>query len=201
MRGFWFLTLISVLGCSRVPSSYTENQKPHHAVNSGIALSTVITSEQDGMPAMRISLKNVATTSISIQTGWFGQVPYPAASFAFRIALRDGRRFELFCDLCGNGGLVPGRPVNYWVELRAGNTWSIDLPLKAFLYVDSGNQCLGNIATRQATIITTIQGVSALSDTDQVNEKVVWAGTVSAETTLPIFSRRVERWLASTTDR
>lgn len=122
--------LVAALGCSPAPSAHVPHPRSFHPITSGVALGTIITSDKGRMPALRISLKNVAETSISINTG---EAFYPVANFTFQIALQDGRRLELLCDLCGNGGILSGHPVNYWVELLPGKTWSFDLPLRGFL--------------------------------------------------------------------
>jgi hypothetical protein len=186
--------LVAALGCSPAPSGHLPHQSSFHPITSGVTLYTVITSDKGGMPALRISLRNVAETSISVETG---RPFYPAANFTFQIALQDGRRFELLCDLCGNGGIVPGRPANYWVELRPQKTWSFDLPLRGFLYVDSGDQRLDKLAARQATIATTLRGTKPRESLDPADGKTVWEGTASVDITLPAFSRRVQRRLAS----
>jgi hypothetical protein len=186
--------LVAALGCSPAPSAHVPHPRSFHPITSGVALGTIITSDKGRMPALRISLKNVAETPISIETG---QAFYPAANFTFQIALQDGRRLELLCDLCGNGGILSGHPVNYWVELLPGKTWSFDLPLRGFLYVDSGDQRLDKMAARQATITTTLRGTKPREDIDPADGKTVWEGTASAYITLPAFSRRVQRWLAS----
>jgi hypothetical protein len=186
--------LIASLGCSPTPSAHVPQPRTLHLVTSGLALTTSIASDKSRLPALRINLKNVAGTSIRVETG---QASYPAANFTFQITLQDRRRFDLLCDLCGNVGIAPGHPVNYWVELPPGKTWVFDLPLRGFLYVDSGDQRLDNIAARQATITTSLRGTKPREDIDPADGKAVWAGTASAQVSLPAFSRRVQQWLAS----
>jgi hypothetical protein len=187
--------LVAALGCSPAPSAHVLPPRNLHPTTSGVALTATITSDKSRMPALRISLKNIDGTSIRIATG---HASFPAANFTFQITLRDRRRFELLCDLCGNGGIVPGHPLNYWVELSPGKTWNLDIPLRGFLYVDSGDQRLDNIAARQATIATTLQGIELREDIDQTADGMaVWEGTASADASLPSFSRRTQRWLAS----
>jgi hypothetical protein len=66
--------LVAALGCSPAPSAHVPHPRSFHPITSGVALGTIITSDKGGMPALRISLKNVAEMSISIETG---QAFYP----------------------------------------------------------------------------------------------------------------------------
>ena len=184
---------MAVLGCSRAPSPSADHRTAIYAIYSGVTMSISLTSETDGMPALRICLKNTGITSVDVVTGL---IAYPAGSFTFTIALRDGRHFQVFCDICAPA-ILGGNADSYVVELPAGHTWSSDIPLTAFLYVDSGDQHLDNADAKKALLITKIQGTWSPLENDQANQRTVWKGTASASTTLPYFSRPVERWLAA----
>jgi hypothetical protein len=186
--------LIFAISCSPESPAPRTPPRSFHPIIAGVDLRAVIANGKGGMPALRVVPVNNGLTPVNIRTGL---TAYPAAGFEFQITLRDGRVFLLFCDVCGNGGIAPGRVINYWVELLPGKTWYFDIPLQGFFYVDSGDRRLNNIAASQATVATTLRGVSALNDIDRVEGKNVWQGAVSAKFTLPVFSRRVQRWLAA----
>jgi hypothetical protein len=193
MKNIWLIGWMAIVGCSRAPSPSADHSGAIHAIYSGITLSTSLTSDIDGMPALRICLRNTGITSVDVVTGLIG---YPVGSFSFEIALRDGRRFELLCDICAPA-ILGGNADSYVVELAAGHTWSSDIPLTAFLYVDSGDQHLDNADAKKALLITKIQGTWSPFENVRANQRTVWKGTASAGTTLPSFSRPVERWLAA----
>lgn len=187
---------MAVLGCSRAPSPSADHISAIHGIYSGITLSTSLTSDTDGMPALRICLKNTGVTSVDVVTGLIADKTYPVANFSFKIALRDGRRFQLFCDICAPA-IFGGNADSYLVELAVGHTWSRDVPLTAFLYVDSGDQHLNNADAKKALLITKIQGTWPPLENDPASQRTGWKGTASASTILPYFSRPVERWLAA----
>jgi hypothetical protein len=152
-----------------------------HPITSGVTLHTIIASDTSRMPVLRISLENIGGTTVNIETG---RNAYPAAHFTFQIALQDHRRFDLLCDLCGSAGIVSGRPIPYWVKLLPGARWNVDLPLRGFLYVDSGDRRLDNIDAKEATIVTNLQGMKPQEGIDSAHGETVWVGIASAKVTL-----------------
>ncbi len=148
--------LVAALGCSLAPSAPVLQAMNFHPITSGVTLHTIIASDTSRMPALRISLENIGGTTLNVMTG---MKAYPAANFTFQIALQDHRRFDLLCDLCGAIGVISGRPLHYWVQLSPEARWNVDLPLRGFLYVDSGDRRLDNIDAKEATIVTNLQGM------------------------------------------
>jgi hypothetical protein len=181
--------LVAALGCSAAPSAPVLQAMNFHPITSGVTLHTIITSDTSRVPVLRITLENIGGTTVNVMTGIYAS--YPAANFTFQIALQDHRRFDLLCDLCGEVGVTSGRPLHYWVQLPAGARWNFDLPLRGFLYVDSGDRRLDSINANGATIVTTLQGVKPQEGVDVAHGETVWIGRASANVTLLAFTKRL----------
>ena len=191
-----FLALLVLFGCGRAPLT-TPARQAHHglALFSGVALSTSIVSGKRGITVLHIALQNNMVSPVTIVTGLIAGHAYPFANFTFEIALRDGRRFELLCDICGPA-ILSGMAHPYMVRLTPGQAWTGEIPLRAFLYVDSRDQHLDKPAARGALLTTKLQGQWPELD-DANGELSVWRGAALSTIHLRSFSRPEKQWLAA----
>ena len=196
MKKAAFLALLVLLGCGRAPMT-TPARQVHHgrALFSGVALSTSIISGKRGITVLHISIQNNMVSPVTVVTGLIAGQAYPFANFTFDIALLDGRRFELFCDICGPA-ILSGIIHSYKVRLTPGQAWTGEIPLRAFLYVDSRDQHLDNPAARKALLTTKLQGQWPELD-DANGELLVWRGAALSKVHLRLFSRPEKQWLAA----
>jgi hypothetical protein len=123
-----------------------------------VALTASIEKSADHSSSLRLALKNVSASPVTIVTGVkTGNADYPAASFTFTIKFRDGHLSKLWCSSC-EPGLIAGTGGPYIVTLAPGKTFITEIPLADFRL--DGDPLLCTPETEGALLIVLIDGSS-----------------------------------------
>jgi hypothetical protein len=149
-------------------------------IKAGLKLAGRIVSTPARPPAIVLSLQNLSTKTIAVQTGGSlnGKL-YPAASFHFLLLWQDGSETELDCTSCAPAAIIGGSPgPPYKVFLNPSERQSISVPVTALVYFRGSTAhtlCLGTDKGRLLRI--SLQGV--------YSEPASWTGSATVAVQLP----------------
>jgi hypothetical protein len=189
MRFVCLFVLLPLISCSSGSGRSSGTALPAEAntISTGVSIAAFIDTNTKHRQSLLLTLRNSNAFSVNVVTGIVTGTQYPIASFQFRIKLRDGRSFELFCDTCAPA-FVAGMVSPYVVNLSRDKAFTYVLPLTTFLYIDGasgGDKRLETEATKGAEVTVSLRAEPPESLHVQTPPRIYWRGKVTTTVRLP----------------